>query len=153
MEVLVVRQRAFVLTLVLVGVIALCGTAGAATPQPVTISVTTVVSDPSDPFTSAGGVVCASGTVSTPFVRFNGAQSGTQAQIHVGKHFVCPDGTFDLLLRVTLDFTTGDDIGTWSVVSGTGAYTLLHGDGTITGTDIVPFVVIQDEYSGSLHID
>ncbi|HET8752471.1 MAG TPA: hypothetical protein VFM43_08110 [Gaiellaceae bacterium] len=145
-------KRAFVLALVLLGV-ALCDTAGAATPRSVTISVTTVVTDPSDPFTSTGGVLCANGTVSTPFVRFNGAQSGTQEQIHVGKHFVCSNGTFDLLLRVTLDFTTADDSGTWSVVHGTGAYALLHGAGTITGTAIVPSSVIQDEYRGSMHID
>jgi len=145
--------RVFVLMLVLGGVLALGDTASTATPQVVTISVTTVVSDPSVPFASTGGVVCANGTVSTPFVRFDGAQSGRQEQIHVGKHFVCPDGTFDLLLRVTLDFSTANDSGTWSVVSGMGAYALLHGEGTIIGTAIAPFSVIQDEYRGSMHID
>jgi hypothetical protein len=58
-----------------------------------------------------------------------------------------------LLLRVTLDFSTANDSGTWSVVSGMGAYALLHGEGTIIGTAIAPFSVIQDEYRGSMHID
>lgn len=75
----------------------------------------------------------------------------------MGKHFVCADGsgTFDLLLRVTLEFTPngfGDTEGTWSVVSGTGDYDMLHGDGTIAG-DRQPDGGIQDECTGSMHID
>jgi hypothetical protein len=152
-EVSMLRQRAFAVVLVVVGALVLCGAASATTPQPVTMSVTTVFSDASDPFTSTGGVVCASGTVSTSFVLFNGAESGTRAQFVVGKHFVCSNGTFDLLLHATSDLSSRDDFGNWSVVSGTGAYALLHGDGTITGTAVVPGVSIDDEYTGSMHID
>jgi hypothetical protein len=94
--------------------------------------------------------VCASGTVSTSFVLFDGAQSGTHAQFVVGKHFVCSKGTFDVLLHATSDLSTRDDFGNWSVMSGTGAYALLHRDGTITGTAVVPGVSIDDEYTGSM---
>ena len=127
--------------------------ANASSSQPVTISVTTVLSDPSDPFTSTGGIVCASGMVSTPFVHYIATQSGSHAQIVVGKHFVCSNGTFDLILQVTQSFPTFDTSGRWSVVSGTGAYAALRGVGTIIGTAIVPGVSVQDEYTGSLHID
>jgi hypothetical protein len=128
------------------------GTAAATPGTPVTISNTvSFVEGAVDPFTSTGGVVCAAGTVSTPFAVFVGWQSGSKAQILVGKHFVCPDGTFELLLRVTLDFATGDTAGTWSVVSGTGAYDELHGTGRIVGDAFEGG--IQDEYAGAMHLD
>jgi hypothetical protein len=151
------RPRAYpVVVLLVVEVLGLCGAAKASPPQPVAISVLTVFADSSDPFTSTGGVVCASGTVSTSFLRLVGQQRGGQAQILVGKHFVCSDGTFDLLLHVTvyfLYFDTGDTLGGWSVVRGTGAYARLHGTGTITGTTVVPGTSIDDEYTGAMHID
>lgn len=93
---------------------------------------------------------------STTFLQLVGQQRGGQAQILVGKHFVCSDGTFDLLLHVTvffLYFDTGDTLGGWSVVRGTGAYARLHGTGTITGTTVVPGTSIDDEYTGAMHID
>jgi hypothetical protein len=39
------------------------------------------------------------------------------------------------------------------VVGGTGAYSGLHGGGTLVGTAVDPGISIQDEYSGKLHID
>lgn len=131
------------------------GTASATSPAPVTFSnTTTLPPGPSvyDPFTSTGNVVCATGSVSTPFELFRGWQSGFKSQLLVGKHFVCSDGTFDVLLRVTLDFATGSTTGTWSVVSGTAAYEKLHGEGRITGERSSPSS-IDDEYEGSMHID
>lgn len=131
------------------------GTASATSPAPVTFSnTTTLPPGPSvyDPFTSTGNVVCATGSVSTRFELFGGWQSGFKSQLLVGKHFVCSDGTFDVLLRVTLDFATGSTTGTWSVVSGTAAYEKLHGEGRITGERSSPSS-IDDEYEGSMHID
>ena len=142
------------LCLIAASVVALSVTASATAtpPTPVTISNSvTFVPNAVDPFTSTGGVVCAAGTVSTPLSLFTGFQSGFKAQILVGKHFVCSDGTFEVLLRVTLDFSSGETHGTWSVVSGTGAYTKLHGGGGINGTPIPSG--IQDEYEGEMHID
>jgi hypothetical protein len=126
--------------------------ATASAPQPVTISVQTVFSDSSDPFISTGGIVCASGSVSTTYYQVKGYRNGRQSQLLVRKQFVCADGTFDLLLHVTSDFaTTDNDSGTWAVTSGTGAYTLLHGTGTIIGTATGPNS-IDDEYTGSMQI-
>jgi hypothetical protein len=58
---------------------------------------------------------------------FNGGQSFAQAQLLISLRFECPDGSFDVLVRVTLDFASGDTVGTWSVLRGTGAYVSLHG--------------------------
>lgn len=131
------------------------GTALASPPQPVTITVDTTLGDPNaiDPFTATGGVVCGTGTVSTPIALFVGGQSGSHAQIIIVKHFVCPDGTFDILLRVNIDFTTFATAGTWSVLgsAGSGAYAKLHGSGTLTGENMGDTVL--DEYQGSMHID
>ena len=86
---------------------------------------------------------------------FIGWQSGFQAaQIILVKHFECPDGSFDVLLRVTLDFATGDTVGTWSVLHGTGAYASLHGAGSLTGDKSDPAdKTILDVYIGAMHID
>jgi hypothetical protein len=147
-------RRLFVGSVVvaLIAMLALAQAAAATPPTPISISVDTHFEPGAvDPFVATGGVVCSVGSVSTPFTRFVGFQSNTRAQILVVKHFVCPDGTFDLLLRVKLDFATGDTVGTWSVLGGTGAYTGLHGSGTLTGDGRATSVL--DVYTGKMHID
>ena len=125
--------------------------ATASPPTPVTIAVDTSFVDPVSPFDATGGVVCATGTVSNVFTLFVGFQSNTHAQILVLKRFVCPDGTFDILLRVKLSFADFSTSGTWSVQSGTGAYTKLHGTGSISGVNQGDSVL--DTYTGKMHID
>jgi len=130
------RIRASIGTLVLVALVAMLAFAGGASatePQAVEITVVTHIDGFEDPFEATSAVICAEGTVSNAGGRFIGWQSGAQAQIILVKHFVCPDGTFDVLLRVTLDFESSDTVGSWSVLSGTGAYVALHGAGTLTG--------------------
>ncbi|MBA3364736.1 MAG: hypothetical protein H0U03_02970 [Actinobacteria bacterium] len=133
-------------------VLAFVGAAVASPPQPVTITVpTTIEPGAVDNFTSNDGVICLSGTVSTEVRHFVGFQSGNQAQILLVKHFVCDAGTFDLLLRATLDFTTSDTVGTWTVIGGTGDYARLHGAGKLTGEGMG--AIVLDEYTGTMHID
>jgi hypothetical protein len=133
-------------------VIAMAGGVSAAQPQAVEITVVTHIDGFEDPFDATGGVVCATGTVSNLGGRFIGWQSGTQAQIIMSKQFVCPDGTFDIMLRVTLDFASSDTVGSWSVLRGTGAYATLHGAGSLTG-DNAGGDTILDVYTGAMHID
>jgi hypothetical protein len=91
--------------------------------------------------------------VSNISVLFVAWETGTRAQIQEVKRFVCPDGTFDLLLRITLDFATGETVATWSVLDGTGAYASLHGAGTLTGDPDRSTQSILDMYTGNMHID
>ena len=136
----------------LIAMLALAPAAAATPPTSISITVeTTFEPDAVNPFTATGGVVCSAGSVSTPFTQFVGFQSNTHAQILLLKHFVCPDGTFDLLLRVKLDFTTFDTVGTWSVLGGTGAYARLHGAGKVTGDGLEMSVL--DVYTGKMHVD
>ena len=137
--------------------LATCAVAGSATAspaQPVTITADTTFSDDpahTDPFVATGGVVCSSGSVGNVFSSFVGFQSNSHAQILVLKHFVCANGTFDILVRVSLDFSDFSTHGTWSVHHGTGAYAKLHGTGIVTGVNDGDSVL--DSYSGRMHID
>ena len=136
----------------LAALLTMAGSVSASQPQPVQITVLTHIGGFEEPFEATGGVVCAEGLVSNGDGRFVGWQSGSQAQIIMVKQFVCADGTFDVLLRVTLDFATGDTAGTWSVLGGTGAYTTLRGAGSLTG-DNPGGEAILDVYVGTMHID
>jgi hypothetical protein len=118
----------------------------------VTITVLTHVNGNLDAFASTGGVVCAAGQVSAVSSRFVGFQSNRHAQILVDKRFECADGTFDVLLRVTLDFESCDTVGTWSVIDGTGAYATLRGSGSLTGDSACDDTVL-DVYTGAMHLD
>jgi len=136
----------------LTATILLAGSAFASAPQPITITVVTGMEGSSDPFDATGGVVCEEGVVGNAGGHFVGWQSDTHAQILILKRFTCDDGTFDILLRVKLDFETSDTVATWSVVDGTGAYESLRGSGTLIGTNDGGDTIL-DEYVGGMHID
>lgn len=133
--------------------LAVSAPAAASPSQPVTMTVLSSI-DPEavDPFTSTGGIVCATGEVSTLSTVFAGGQSGFHAQITTVKHFECETGSFDVLVRVTLDEVTFNTEGTWTVLRGTGAFEGLHGSGRVTGTRVADDKVL-DEYTGSMHIN
>jgi hypothetical protein len=136
----------------LTATILLTGSALASAPEPITITVVTGMEGSSDPFSATGGVVCEEGVVGNAGGQFVGWQSDTHAQILILKRFTCDDGTFDILLRVKLDFETSDTVATWSVVGGTGAYESLRGSGTLVGTNDGGDTIL-DEYVGGMHID
>jgi hypothetical protein len=134
----------------LVASLALATSAFASQPQPVTITVTET-GPGAEPFDSTGGIICAHGIVSEATRNFVGWPSDKQAQILIVKHFECADGTFDVLLRVSLDFATCDTIATWSVLDGSGAYERLRGAGSLTGVGECESIL--DVYTGSMHFD
>ena len=136
----------------LTATVLLAGSALASAPEPITITVVTGVEGSSDPFAATGGVVCEEGVVGNAGGHFVGWQSDTHAQILILKRFTCDDGTFDILLRVTLDFETNDTVATWSVVGGTDAYASLRGAGTLIGTNNGDETIL-DEYVGGMHIN
>lgn len=148
------RYRPFVVLglAAMVWLFSLAGPAAATAPQPVTIIVPTDVTGErsEDPFTATGGIVCEAGTVSNSFALFTGWQSDTHAQILIGKLFVCPEGTFEVLLRVKLHFDTGQTFGTWSVRSGTGAFAGLKGTGSLVGIPQEGDIIL-DMYTGAMH--
>ena len=146
------RSRVGVVPLVLVATFSLATDVMASQSQPITITVENHIGAPENEFAATGGIVCGEGSVSNGRGNFVGGQSSTHAQIQLVQHFVCSDGTFDLQVRVTLDFTTFDTVGTWSVLDGTGAYDRLHGSGSLAG-DSLPNFTILDVFTGSMHFD
>jgi hypothetical protein len=143
---------AFVLMVVTVS------TVFAAPPMDVHIAVDELIAGigVDEPFTASGlavdaGLICAAGMVQDVSVATSGAPSAPFRIIQVLKRFSCGDGTFDVNMVVRLDTATHYTTASWRVVSGTGAYADMDGNGSLEGTPIVPGTSIHDDYYGSLH--
>jgi len=109
-----------------------------------------------EPFTASGsavdaGLICAVGMVQDVSVSTSGAPSAPFRIIQVLKRFTCGDGTFDVRMVVHLDLATNYTTAHWRVVSGTGNYADLQGNGSLVGTPIVPGASIHDDYYGRMH--
>ena len=109
-----------------------------------------------EPFTASGsavdaGLICAAGMVQDVSVSTSGAPGAPYRIIHVLKRFSCEGGTFDVTMVVRLDLGTHETTARWRVVSGTGDYVDLHGNGSLVGTPIVPGASIHDDYYGRMH--
>ncbi len=130
----------------------------AAPPRDIHIEVDEILGTSGEAFLASGtavndGILCASGTVDDLSIVTYGPQNGTFSILHVLKRFTCDDlsGTFDVRLVVKLNLTTRYTTARWNVVSGTGNYTHIHGNGSLEGTPIVPGVSIHDVYDGKMH--
>ena len=135
-----------------VAALAGAGSALATTPTPVTIEVKTVFATGTGTFTTSGAGLCPSGTT-TDREFATGFQSGSRVNFHVLKTFTCADGsgTFAAELQARLIFGAPADSFTWSILSGTGAYTNLRGSGSGVG-DQLPTEIV-DHFTGAVHFD
>jgi hypothetical protein len=134
------------------------GSVQASTPStPLTISGQTIFANGFGTFTtSAGSGVCATGittdtSLGAMFV--TGGHSGNHINFHDLKTFTCDDGTgtFTADLQVMLAFGSPADSFRWNIISGTGAYTNLHGTGSGVGLQLPGEV--DDTYTGSVHFN
>ena len=133
-------------------------TAFAAPPLALHIEVDEVIATSGETFFASGasvlaGEVCPTGTVEDLSTTASGAPGGPITILQVVKRFTCADlsGTFDVRLVVRLDNLTHYTTANWRVVSGTGAYAGLHGNGSLAGTPIDPGLSIRDVYDGKVH--
>ena len=118
--------------------------ASAAPPQAVTFAMAGEFASPPGVFTSGGGIVCSSGSTTDEGFFFTGGQSDVAVKdagglvFHALKTVTCDDGsgTFTMLIQARTGFNVGFEgtFGRWVVVSGTGDYVNLHGQGSVTGT-------------------
>jgi hypothetical protein len=142
-------KRYLVLACATAAALAVSGSAAASVPTPVTITAQTVFGTPGT-FQTSGAGLCATGTT-TDQTSVSGFKSGNHTIYHVQKTFTCDDGsgTFTALLQV---FSSGGgDSFSWNIVSGTGAYTNLHGSGSGVGVGFPGG--IDDTYVGSVHFN
>ena len=135
------RVRPVVVALAaMLAVVAITGTAVAATPLPGTI-VSHVTFNPDGPnhgdFTATGaavdgGALCQSGTFVDDGISFAGFQGRHLVQLQVLKTFTCGDdsGTFGIKMQIQANFDTGIESFNWVVTGGTGRYAALRGSGT-----------------------
>jgi len=115
----------------------------AGAPKNVYISIETTLNAPSyGPFVATGlavdaGVICPNGDTVDLWVMGTGGQSRNGGTNYlVLKQFTCWDqsGTFTLKFQVRVDPNRGSSYS-WSVFSGTDAYTTLRGSGTGYGVN------------------
>jgi hypothetical protein len=132
--------------------------AGASPPLGLHIEVDEFIGTSGETFYASGvavddGAVCPTGTVDDVSTLVSGAPGGSVSILHILKRFYCADssGTFDVRLVVKLDNDTHYTTASWKMISGTGLYTGLKGNGSLAGTPIDPGVSIHDVYDGQVH--
>jgi hypothetical protein len=126
---------------------AFASTGAATPPQPVTFS--DQIGDGFVGTWSATGVVNDSGSLVEPSVRFVG-----NGEIHVVREMTGSSGTITMRFQSKVTSVVGDVVtfeGQWVIVSGTGLYANLHGQGERTAT--LAGGVITETLTGQAHFD
>lgn len=129
---------------------ALASTAVATTPQPVTFSSQIVVG----PFTgtwSSTGALTDSGTLIEPVVNFVG-----NGELHIERVLTGSNGTITIRIQSKVTgrgggITTFD--GYWAIVSGTGSYANLHGQGERAATFDSTTRIVSETLTGEAHFN
>jgi hypothetical protein len=136
----------------LVAVLASAPATSAAVPV-TTIDIEVTFGVTLEPFTTTGGVLCASGdAISDPtFIRGGGRQGRGDFTFHVVKTMYCDNGdTFKLLVDAA--GTPTGTIGGFAVGEGTGSLAGVHGGGSLVGTAFPDFSGLHDHYTGRVTI-
>ena len=133
----------------LLGALTWAAPTAAATPTTIDIDVTFGLT--LEPFTTTGGVLCASGdAISDPVsIRGGGRQGNGNLTFHVVKTMHCDNGdTFKLLVDATQ--TPTGTVGGFAIGQGTGSLAGVHGGGSLVGTGTASG--IHDHYTGRVTI-
>ena len=148
------RARRFAVLIGFAGAALWAPVASAAVPvTTITIQVTFGVTD--EPFTTTGGVVCASGIAVTDpvFVAGFGRQGRGVGTFHLVKTMTCDNGdTFKILVDAAASPNSGGTVGGFAAGQGTGGLTGVHGGGSLVGTAFPDFSGLTDVYTGRLTI-
>lgn len=106
------------------------------------------------PFTgtwTATGAIADSGTLIEPNVNFVG-----NGQLHIERVLTGAQGTITIHLESTLTSVVGDTgtfNGHWVVISGTGVYSNLHGEGLRAATIDLTSGIVTERLTGDAHFD
>ena len=146
------RVRRFAVLFGLVAVLAWAPTISAAVPV-TTIDIDVTFGVTLEPFTTTGGVLCASGdAISDPVSIVGGGRQGRgNVTFHVVKTMYCDNGdTFKLLVDAAR--TPTGTVGGFAVGQGTGSLAGVHGGGSLVGTAFPDFSGLHDHYTGRVTI-
>ncbi len=146
------RARRFAVLFGLVAVLAWAPTTSAAVPV-TTIDIDVTFGVTLEPFTTTGGVLCASGdAISDPVsIRGGGRQGRGNITFHLVKTMYCDNGdTFKLLVDAVR--TPTGTVGGFAVGEGTGSLAGVHGGGSVVGTATGGGTGIHDDYTGRVTI-
>jgi hypothetical protein len=146
------RVRRFAVLFGLVAVLAWAPTTSAAVPV-TTIDIDITFGVTLEPFTTTGGVLCASGdAISDPVSIVGGGRQGRgNITFHIVKTMYCDNGdTFKLLVDAA-GTPTGTK-GGFAVGQGTGSLAGVHGGGSLVGTAFPDFTGLHDHYTGRVTI-
>jgi hypothetical protein len=146
------RARRFAVLFGLVAVLASAPTTSAAVPV-TTIDIDVTFGVTLEPFTTTGGVLCASGdAISDPVsIRGGGRQGRGNFTFHVVKTMYCDNGdTFKLLVDAA--GTPTGTVGGFAVGQGTGSLAGVHGGGSLVGTSTGGGTGLHDHYTGRVTI-
>ncbi len=82
------------------------------------------------------GLICAKGTVYDMWAVVAGPPDFAKQNFHMLKQFVCEGDSDYFVINLTahVNFDPYKDTGEWNMLKGTGAYEMLHGQGTLVGT-------------------
>jgi hypothetical protein len=136
---------------------AVTGPAAATQPQDVSIEAHTVrdCPGPGSCVFVATGAITDSGTVTTDFVRATALPSPTVGTAQYVRTFHGQLGSLTILLNsritATNDPTLWDELGHWLIVSGSGAYSGLLGQGEESGIRDFANQSLDAVYTGQVH--
>jgi hypothetical protein len=144
------------LAVVLASLVAVTAPVAASGRQAITIETTKPFGPVPGTF-SATGALAVSGTMVNLGLVFSGIGAPTFAITHPTILFTGTGGTFTIKAQivetVTADPLVLSDTGTWTIIDGTGEYSELHGQGTVTGTADDNIGLISRTYEGTVQLD
>ena len=152
-------HRQVVVLFVVAMLLALAVSPAAASSPPLGVEIVAPTTIPPEgfpsygPFTASGpavdaGLVCPTGQTIDLYVQAAGFQSGVVGNLLVIKQFTCDDGSGSFIVKLQVRTTSTTN---WVVLSGTDAYSRLHGVGQLYAEPWANGVI--DYYSGQLHIN
>ena len=104
---------------------------------------------------SSSGAIAESGTFLNSSVILERVDAPESVTVHVTQRFDGTRGTFILRAAITETATEDPrvlaDDGTWAIIDGTGAYTMLRGRGRVTGSADDYLDLICRTYTGTVH--
>jgi hypothetical protein len=150
--------KRFVVTFAVIATfaVAFAASISASGSQEVTIQTSKAPGPVSGTF-AATGAFSDSGAINNLTIRFSALGAPDFGITHVTILFAGNDGTFTMKAQIKETLTSDPNVladsGTWTIIAGTGAYSDLHGQGTVAGTVDDNVNLITRTFEGDVHFN